>query len=392
MEIEEVNDDMIVSTSEEQMLPISNKREKFDDHDEGVNDEVMQIVEKKQKSCAPDKSVACEIVENSSRVAVNHSATVEILSEGDINRVPLCLSSDGSRCWSRRREPPHDLEFLDLNPMTQWTKVKDGYNLGAYGMTRSGANFDFICLQRHQDGKFLFTDGNSRCLEFWIDRDPIKLILDDKEPSSKAVATAISVVGRGFGVAILIEDYGLVFIQTFLDVPTMITLHQSSKLETTIGTDSNHIAVADGDTILIFDITRNEPPTRIPVPGLDLSQQERIWQLDIGKDLIAICTTETVKWFQARDKCWKSSDMASVVAVAVHSGNNLVAILTALGDIVMIDSNCKSPPRRLERNSMIQPFVSQHTRDGIWAWGKIGIYVPCIRLIKAGGEIHQVLP
>ena len=53
MEIEEVHDDMIVSTSEEQMLPISNKREKFDDHDEGVNDEVMQIVEKKQKSCAP---------------------------------------------------------------------------------------------------------------------------------------------------------------------------------------------------------------------------------------------------------------------------------------------------------------------------------------------------
>ena len=96
----------------------------------------------------------------------------------------------------------------------------------------------------------MFTDGNSRCLEFWIDRDPIKLILDDKEPSSKAVATAISVVGRGFGVAILIEDYGLVFIQTFR---CTYNDHASSvkQIRNNNGTDSNHIAVADGDTILI---------------------------------------------------------------------------------------------------------------------------------------------
>lgn len=311
--------------------------------------------------------------------------------------------------------------------------------MGAYGMTRCGANNDFICLQRHQDGQFLFTDGTTR-LEFWISASPHTLILDGAVPEAKAVATAVAVIGRGFGIAILIEDYGLVFIQTFSDVPTMSTLHESDKIETTIGTDSNYVAIADGDTILMFDVAQNKPPTRIPVPGLDLAQQERIWQLDIAQDLIGLCTTETVKWYHNNDRAWKSSDIASVVAVKVNAKNKKVSVLTALGDVVsthyhihyylleilisaptpfpqlfpkseiqhqpyflnyfpnlesnptkiIVDSNYISKARRLEKGSEIQPFVSQHTRDGIFAWGTLGIYDPCMRMIKAGGEVHQV--
>ena len=82
--------------------------------------------------------------------------------------------------------------------------------------------------------------------------------------------------------------------------------------------------------------------------------------------------------------------MTSVVAVSVNPQLHSVSILTALGDIVIVDSHCKKKPKRLKKESEVQPFISQHTRDCIFSWARNGTYVHCMRVIKPGGVVQQI--
>lgn len=81
--------------------------------------------------------------------------------------------------------------------------------------------------------------------------------------------------------------------------------------------------------------------------------------------------------------------MGSVVAAAPSASENQIAILTALGDVIVLDARCRASPLRLEKNSEIVPFISQHTRDALFNWGTRG-FCPCIRLVKPGGSVVEV--
>ena len=212
-----------------------------------------------------------------------------------------------------------------------------------------------------------------------------------------AVCTAIAVVGRGFAVACVIEDVGLVVVVLaplagHPAVRQAILRRDSSTVESTIGVDQNMVAVADGPNIYVYnaiDPTQGEAFLSVPVPGVDVSAEERIWQIAIAKDIITCCTTETVKWLHTKTKSWKSTPMGSVVAAAPIASENQVAILTALGDVIVLDARCRASPLRLEKGSEVVPFVSQHTRDSIFAWATKN-FNACIRMVKPGGSVLEV--
>lgn len=55
-----------------------------------------------------------------------HSMRVASMSIGEVNRVPLIVCKTGSRVWSRRRDPPHSLEYADITPdgeLQAWNPV-----------------------------------------------------------------------------------------------------------------------------------------------------------------------------------------------------------------------------------------------------------------------------
>lgn len=226
------------------------------------------------------------------------------------------------------------------------------------------------------------------------------IVLDaekNPQPAKLLVAKAIAVVGKGYGVAIILEDYGLVFVQTFADTPTLITLRRSDGIRTSLGVDANYLAIVDENEseapcVFIYNVAclNEAPPVCIPTPPLDIDLQEQIWQLSIARDLVAICTSEHVFWLHSKTNTWIKCNMKSVVAVQVNAELDMVAILTALGDIVIADALCQKKPKRLEKESELIPFVNQHTRDDILAWGKEGIYISCLRMIKPGGVVQQV--
>ena len=95
-------------------------------------------------------------------------------------------------------------------------------------------------------------------------------------------------------------------------------------------------------------------------------------------------------WYHCMKGTWIKSDLKSAVAVQANGESNSIAILTALGDIIIAAALCQTRPKRLQKGSELVPYVNQHTRDDIFAWGKEGIYVPCLRMIKPGGVIQQV--
>ena len=88
---------------------------------------------------------------------------------------------------------------------------------------------------------------------------------------------------------------------------------------------------------------------------------------------------------------WCSSDITGVVAVAVDAETAKVAILTALGDIIIADSLKRVPAKRLKEGSNGIPFISQHTRDCILSWGFDKLGQKCIRMIKPGGALYRII-
>ena len=61
------------------------------------------------------------------------------------------------------------------------------------------------------------------------------------------------------------------------------------------------------------------------------------------------------------------------------------------GDVVVVDSLCRTPANRLTEGESVVPYLAQQTRDCIIAWGNDGIGQKCIRMIKPGAAIYRVL-
>jgi len=86
---------------------------------------------------------------------------------------------------------------------------------------------------------------------------------------------------------------------------------------------------------------------------------------------------------------WMHSDMTGIVAVSSDCESGKVAVLTALGDLIIVDSMKRVPAKRFEEGSCGIPFISQHTRDGILAWGYKDQH-KCVFLLKPGGALYSV--
>ena len=103
-----------------------------------------------------------------------------------------------------------------------------------------------------------------------------------------------------YGAALIIEDVGLVVV-VFAQINVVRQdwlLYPSRNLESTISVDTNLVAVAEKENILIFNaLEKTQAPfKKIPVPGVNVDIEERIWQISIEGGIIACCTTETVKF------------------------------------------------------------------------------------------------
>ena len=83
--------------------------------------------------------------------------------------------------------------------------------------------------------------------------------------------------------------------------------------------------------------------------------------------------------------------MTGIVATAGDCESGKIAILTALGDVIVADSLKRTPAKRFTEGSHGIPFISQHTRDLIMVWGSDKSGTKCIRMIKPGGAIYKVL-
>ena len=91
----------------------------------------------------------------------------------------------------------------------------DVFDLSAFGMTRCGAAHSLICLQRHQDGAFYYGDGEDYHRKFFLGLNPLNrcddpIFYTEDKPEHLAVCTAVSVLGKGYGAAMIVEDVGLV--------------------------------------------------------------------------------------------------------------------------------------------------------------------------------------
>ena len=88
---------------------------------------------------------------------------------------------------------------------------------------------------------------------------------------------------------------------------------------------------------------------------------------------------------------WVTTEMTGVAAVSSDGEDGKIAVVTALGDLVVVDSFCRVEANRLTEGESVIPFMSQQTRDGIAAWGNDGIGQRCIRMLKPGGAVFKVL-
>lgn len=143
----------------------------------------------------------------------------------------------------------------------------------------------------------IVTDGSSRerfHLVLDPEADPDEMVkFQERAPlrGQNAVCTAVAVIGRGFAVACVVEDVGLVVVilaplAGHPGVRRAVLRHESTTVESTIGVDQNMVAVADGSTIHVYnaiDTTAGEAFLTVPVPGIDVSTEERIWQIGIAK-------------------------------------------------------------------------------------------------------------
>lgn len=286
-------------------------------------------------------------------------------------------------------------------------------------MTRCAAEGSHLAFQEHQTGAFVVAKsdaGNTRILtEFWILEDKSDQSKDmvvftgvpsDENKKESAVCLAIAVLGetRFFGVAMIIEDRGL-FLYRHED-RKLIAIDSGSH-ESTLSTDSAFFCSAQKHNVEIrLCLNPHEDPLVLPIHRLKdtLTEDNKIWQISMsGGTVCAVATNEVHMCFANGDpgkRNWASMPISSVVSSAVYAGNltgeegletTRVALLTSLGDVIVVSAKRDTmiSVTRIRKSSSIEPFVSSHTRDGIFAWDSTG---KRLFLCKSGGALHIVEP
>lgn len=350
------------------------------------------------------------------------AAKIKILNEGDVNRVPLAISQEGNRVWARRRDPPFQLQYTDIRSSSEqiiWVDTGTPLTAGMQGSTRCSAALGYFVMQRHADGVCVFTDGNSHTTKFYLhwDRDEhiiLATTLEDAAemgrcPTDYAVCTAMACVGRGLGFAAVVEDYGLIYVNMtkFVYEPmAVVNLDTSAgdNIISSLGVCANLVAYCIGNdeheysrNLIVCNVLEPLSKAHIKIPNMNPvmhnDDDEKIWQVALGPDCAAIVTTERCLWISIEKKRWRSSTTTGIVASAINPHTQNLVFLTVLGDCFFLHMNGEKIPQRLEENSGVQPFATAHTRDGMIAWGTDGGPMnECVRMIKAGAEIHQVDP
>lgn len=346
-------------------------------------------------------------------------ADLKVICKGDVNRVPLTLSADGNKAWARKREAPHSLQmaFLSQSHATKWVDTKHPIDLGHQGLTRCGAFGEYFIMQRHQDGMIVFTDGQdfNEFFYLFLDKEENELTLVKnseyetmaRKPTNFAVCTAMACVGNALGFAAIIEDYGLVYVNIAPFVYPPFSIHAvdtscPGNIITSLSVCANQLAYCIGNgehehtrTLVICNILELGSRAHLRIPAMDpitnTEQDEQIWQVALEKDCASVTTTERCLWVTLKSKTWRSSVTKGVVASCISKITSNIAFLTVLGDCFMVHAECTRLPQRLKEGTQIQPFYTSHTRDGVIAWGSDGCAAyEVVRIIKAGGEIHQV--
>ena len=327
--------------------------------------------------------------------------SVKPVVKGDINIISLCISTCGTRAWARKRDT-HALVYLDFHDYpVEWKDCRCGTNVGAFGMTRCGASGVFIVLQAHSTGLITMTDGQSsaRSVHLVQNQDGLGVVPPEAyNPKMQQCSLKAVVPVHTIGFVAVVEKIGLVFVSLsdcFVPANTAVVLMHSpanpeaetgTDMEATISVHGHQVAVAQKQIISIVNIATGQVENSIPVKGL--GEDERVWQLEMRSRTLCVSTPQSIAWLDTRKNAWGSSQCNAAMACHACDTQDTIAMITAMGDVVAIDALGRSPAKRLEQGSVIEPYASTHTRDGIAAWG--GKYAHSLKLLKTGGEIHEV--
>ena len=233
------------------------------------------------------------------------------------------------------------------------------------------------------------------------------------------------------GIVSVVDDLGVVFIPMFTECKPDI-VYRSNAIESTLAMAGPIAIFVEKDTVYGVDVRHGK--VKIKVPIFNMSPKEMVWNISVSGRFLAISSTSTKNLIQfyflivgpilslctffemsesstsTKNECetghprimslvsensgqmrWVTTEMTGVAAVSSDGEDGKIAVVTALGDLVVVDSLCRVEANRLTEGESVIPFMSQQTRDGIVAWGVDGIGQRCIRMLKPGGAVFKVL-
>jgi len=290
------------------------------------------------------------------------------------------------------------------NKKLEWKQSSCCINLTAYGLTRCGATQNLLAIQVLASGTLALSDGNTaNCLRLLMGENnnmmivPLDNTTQKPENEKNIVSLKALLPVHTIGLVAVADGIGVVFVSfadCFIPTHTAKVLYLGQKKDTETGTSieatisvSNHlVGFIDNHQVILINMATGDVTQRLPIPNL--GPDERPWQLSFSSNIICVCTPESVAWLHSSRNAWSSSPFNAAVACAIETTSENLAILTALGDVVIVDAKSQTSPVRLKPGSAIEPFICMHTRDGIAAWG--GLFTRSLRLLKAGGNIQEV--
>ena len=289
-------------------------------------------------------------------------------------------------------------------------------------MTRCAAEGAHLAFQEHQTGAFVIAEDRKDAVriikKFWIledktDKDKDMVIVEgqptEENLKESAVCTALSVLGghKFFGLVMIIEDRGLYLYRH--DKSDLVEIDRE-QYESTLSVDSAFFCTARQHEIHIrLCLDPHKDPLVLPIHHLKgkITEDNKIWQVSMkGGTVCAISTNEIHICFANGDpgkRNWATLPMSSIVSSTVFasqlSGDEnasahdicKAALLTSLGDVIVVSAKrgTQITVSRIKQNSSIEPFVSSHTRDRLFAWESTG---QRLFLCKSGGGLHAVEP
>ena len=262
-----------------------------------------------------------------------------------------------------------------------------------------------MVFQSHQTAEIVAAVSDRLVHRFWgvgdkTDFDKLPVVLNEKPSEDiikeSVVCTAMAAIGDKslYGIAMIIENRGLYLVR--METLEIVEVMKGNNIETTIAVDGCFFAVACKHNINVFSaISKTWDPVVIPIPHMkgNITAENRIWQLSLGKGTVCAVSTSAVSiLYNNTDepKKWAHMPIDSVVssAVCTRPGSVSVALLCTLGDVIIATSDNSCGLFYIERltiGSQIEPFVSSHTRDYIFAWQGDKIH-----MCKQGGGLHTI--